>query len=85
MAAGTDAGGAHVGDELALEHMLTGANQQAAAVGVQGHHAVAVVNADPVAVAAIPSGLVRLWTTLFLQPETAILIFPYSITCRMVI
>ena len=56
MAAGADAGGSHVGDELALEHMLTGANQQAAAVGVQGHHAVAVVNAGSVAVAAIPSG-----------------------------
>ena len=53
--AGRIAGAAHFGDLLALRHLLPDADQQLAAMAVQGLVAVAVVDDDAIAVAAVPA------------------------------
>ena len=55
MAAGANARGAHVGDELPLIHMLTGADHQRAAMAVDGLHAVAVIDEHTIAQTAVPA------------------------------
>ena len=51
------AGGAHLGDVLALEHLIAHTHQHAAVVAVVGLIAVLMVDTNQVAIAAHPAGV----------------------------